>query len=124
MKKKVPKLHEKPVVKFDRPLPVGIMTIDGTRCMDSRLIDISDSGGQVEIAGHALDLTEFFLMLTTFGNPVFRRCKREWVQGAIPGGDLGLVVRAQWCYAPRRDGAAMFDQYSRETEAIPPRRTL
>jgi len=77
--------NEKQFVRFERPLPVRIMAIDGTWCVDSRLIEIADSGAQVELTGQAIELTEFFLMLTTFGNPVFRRCKREWVRGARVG---------------------------------------
>ena len=77
--------QERPVVNSTGLLLSGFITIDGTRCVNSRLIDISDGGGQVETTGQVVELTEFFLMLTTFGNPVFRRCKREWVQGARVG---------------------------------------
>ena len=38
-----------------------------------------------KLTGHAAELSEFFLMLTEFGNPVFRRCRRKWVQGAQMG---------------------------------------
>ena len=85
MPKQAAEQNEKQLVRFERPLPVRMMAIDGTRCVDSRLIDITDSGAQVEMKGRAVELTEFFLMLTTFGNPVFRRCKREWVRGARVG---------------------------------------
>ena len=85
MPKQAAEQNEKQLVRFERPLPVRIMAIDGTWCVDSRLIDITDSGAQVEMKGHAVELTEFFLMLTAFGNPVFRRCKREWVRGARVG---------------------------------------
>jgi hypothetical protein len=74
-----------PRIKFDRPLDVRIMSIDGTWCRDCHLIDMSETGARIELTSPAADLTEFFLLLTTFGNPVFRRCKREWVDGAVMG---------------------------------------
>lgn len=57
------------------------MGIDGTWHRESFLIDVSDTGAEIEVTGHALEPTEFFLMLTSFGTPVFRRCKRDWVNG-------------------------------------------
>jgi hypothetical protein len=72
-------------VKFERPLSVRVMTIDGTQHHDGFLIDASDTGAQIEITGDAAELSEFFLLLTSFGSPVFRRCKREWVLGARVG---------------------------------------
>jgi hypothetical protein len=46
-----------------------------------RLIEISDSEALIELTGHAADQAEFFLLVTEFGNPVFRHCKRKWVHG-------------------------------------------
>ena len=76
---------DEPRVRFERPLDVRVMTIDGTRCSEGRLIEISDSEAQIELTGQAAELSEFFLMLTGFGNPVFRRCRRKWVHGAQMG---------------------------------------
>ena len=72
-------------VEFDRPLGVRVMSIDGTWCGDGFLIDISDTEAQIEATGQAAELAEFFLILTSFGNPVFRRCRRRWVRGARIG---------------------------------------
>jgi hypothetical protein len=72
-------------VKFERPLEAGLMAIDGTWRRDCRLIDVSATGAKIEIDGPAVELKEFFLMLSRFGNPVFRRCKREWVDGSLMG---------------------------------------
>jgi hypothetical protein len=77
--------NDAPRVKFEQPLEVRVMTIDGTWCAQSFLIDVSETNAQIEVTGHAAELTEFFLLLTSFGNPVFRRCKREWVHGARLG---------------------------------------
>jgi hypothetical protein len=74
-----------PRVKFERPLDARVMSIDGTWCRESHLIDVSETGARIELTSPAADLTEFFLLLTTFGNPVFRRCKREWIDGALMG---------------------------------------
>jgi hypothetical protein len=74
-----------PRVKFERPLDITVMAIDGTRCGEGRLNEISDSEAQIELTGHMAELGEFFLMLTGFGNPVFRRCRRRWVRGTEIG---------------------------------------
>jgi hypothetical protein len=74
--------NDEPNVKFEQPLDIRVMTIDGTRYAEGRLIEISDSGALIELRGHAADQAEFFLLVTEFGNPVFRRCRRKWVQGA------------------------------------------
>jgi hypothetical protein len=80
----VPEKDER-LVKFERPLDIKVMTIDGTRCGEGYLVEISDTEAQIELTGHVGELNEFFLMLTGFGNPVFRRCRRKWVQGAQMG---------------------------------------
>ena len=74
-----------PRVKFERPLAVRVVSIDGTWCGDSFLIDISDTEAEIEATGQAVELAEFFLMLTSFGSPVFRRCRRSWVHGTRIG---------------------------------------
>ena len=71
-----------PRVKFERPLEIRVMTIDGTWCGEGSLIDVSDNDAEIVVTSHAAELDEFFLLLTTFGDPVFRRCKRKWVHGA------------------------------------------
>jgi hypothetical protein len=77
-----------PNVKFDRPLDIKVMAIDGTRCGEGHLIEISDNDAVIELTTHAVDHAEFFLLLTEFGNPVFRRCTRKWVHGAQIGVDF------------------------------------
>jgi hypothetical protein len=77
--------EDEPRVKFERPLDITVMTIDGTRSGEGRLNEISDSEAQIELTGHMAELGEFFLMLTGFGNPVFRRCRRRWVRGTQVG---------------------------------------
>jgi hypothetical protein len=61
------------------------MSIDGTWSGEGYLTDISDTEAQIVVTGPAAELSEFFLMLTSFGDPVFRRCRREWVDGARVG---------------------------------------
>jgi hypothetical protein len=60
------------------------MAIDGTWCIDCQLIDVSDDGAQIRLPTPAEDV-EFFLLLTKFGNSVFRRCKRRWINGTLMG---------------------------------------
>src|ERR1700678_1560805 len=74
-----------PRVKFDRPLGIQVMAIDGTWCRQCLLIDVSETGARIKLTGPAGGLTEFFLLLTTFGAPVFRRCARKWVEGDVIG---------------------------------------
>jgi hypothetical protein len=77
--------NDDPRVKFEPPLPIRVMAIDGTRSCDGFLTEISDREGEIELTGYAGELSEFFLLLTRFGNPVFRRCWRKWVRGAEMG---------------------------------------
>ena len=72
-------------VTFERPLEVNLMAIDGTWLRDCLLIDVSETGARIDVGGPAAELTEFFLMLSKFGNPVFRRCTRTWVHGPEMG---------------------------------------
>jgi hypothetical protein len=74
-----------PRVKFQSPLDARAMAIDGTYCRECRLIDVSETGARIEMTSPVAGLTEFFLLLTTFGNPVFRRCSRSWVDGVLMG---------------------------------------
>jgi hypothetical protein len=61
------------------------MAIDGTWCRDCQLIDVSETGAQIRLTGPAVNDTEFFLLLTNFGDPVFRMCVRRWVDGTLMG---------------------------------------
>jgi hypothetical protein len=74
-----------PRVQFERPLRAQLMAIDGTWRRDCLVVDVSETGARIELTGPAAELIEFFLMLSTFGNPVFRRCRREWVDGTLIG---------------------------------------
>jgi hypothetical protein len=76
-----------PSARFEPPLVIRVMAIDGTWCADGLLFEISDSEALIELTEHAPE-AEFFLMLTQFGNPVFRHCRRKWVQGAQIGVSL------------------------------------
>jgi hypothetical protein len=74
-----------PRVQFDRSLEAKLMAIDGTWCRECLLINVSGTGARIELTGPAAKLEEFFLMLSSFGKPVFRRCKMEWVDGTNIG---------------------------------------
>jgi hypothetical protein len=45
--------QDEPRTRFERPLDVTVMTIDGTWRGEGRLIGISDSGAEIELTGHA-----------------------------------------------------------------------
>jgi len=70
-----------PRIKFDVPLNVHFMAIDGTWCRDCRMIDVSDSGAQLEFDGSVAGVVEFFLVLSASTHPAFRRCKVVWTNG-------------------------------------------
>jgi PilZ domain len=68
-------------VQFDPALKVTMMAIDGTWHHEGLLIDVSDSGAQIAVQGSGALTEEFFLLLSSIGAPVFRRCRRAWVEG-------------------------------------------
>jgi hypothetical protein len=72
-------------VGFENPLDVRVMATDGTWCHDCQLIDVSETGARIRLTGSAVNDTEFFLLLTKFGDPVFRMCIRRWVHGTLMG---------------------------------------
>jgi hypothetical protein len=72
-------------VHFEPPREVAVMSIDGTWCAEAVLIDISAKDARIRSPILRAELPEFFLMLTTFGSPVFRRCTRAWVNGPEMG---------------------------------------
>jgi hypothetical protein len=71
-------------VKFDNPLDVRVMAVDGARCCEYQLIDVSETGARISLTRPAKE-KEFFLLLTKFSDPVFRRCTRIWVDGMLMG---------------------------------------
>src|SRR5947209_2650949 len=77
----VERRHGAPRIKFDIPLSVHFMAIDGTWCRDCRMIDVSDSGAQLEFEGSVAGVSEFFLVLSGNAHPAFRRCKVVWTNG-------------------------------------------
>jgi hypothetical protein len=72
-------------IEFENPLDVRVMAIDGTWCRDCQLTQVSETEAQIRLIGPALNDTEFFLLLTKFGKPVFRMCRRRWVNGMLIG---------------------------------------
>jgi hypothetical protein len=72
-------------VGFENPLDVRLMAIDGTWCRDCQLIDVSETEARIRPTGSAVKDSEFFLLLTKFGDPVFRMCIRTWVDGTLMG---------------------------------------
>jgi hypothetical protein len=69
-------------VDFERGIQVYIMGIDGTWRRDCIMIDVSQTGARLSIAGsiEGLDLKEFFLLLSSTGL-AYRRCRMVRVAG-------------------------------------------
>jgi hypothetical protein len=72
--------HER--VDFERGITVYIMGIDGTWRRDCLMFDVSQSGARLSVEGslEALDLKEFFLLLSSTGL-AYRRCRMVRVTG-------------------------------------------
>ncbi|MDB5501541.1 MAG: hypothetical protein JWR89_1443 [Tardiphaga sp.] len=70
-------------VRFENPLDVRVMAIDGTWCRDCQLIEVSETGAQISVIGPPVIDAEMILLLTRFGSPVFRMCMRTSVDGAL-----------------------------------------
>jgi hypothetical protein len=64
-------------------LDVRVIAIDGTWCRDCQLIEVSETGAQISVAGPPVIDAEMILLLTRFGSPVFRLCMRTSVDGAL-----------------------------------------
>lgn len=94
-------------VEFENPLDVRVMAIDGTWCMDGQLIDVSETGARIRLTSVAPKDIEFFLLLTKFGTPLFRRCKRRWINGTL----MGVLFRKEFT------GAKPLAQPGREAES-------
>ena len=75
-------LRKNPRVGFERGPNVQIMGIDGSWRRPGRMLDVSAGGALLAIEGslRGLDLTEFFLLLSTSG-VAFRRCKTVRMNG-------------------------------------------
>jgi hypothetical protein len=73
--------RKEPRVIFEQPLDVRVMTVDGTWAGESVLIEMTNAGARLKVTDRAAALTEFFLILNSFGPPVFRHCERAWVDG-------------------------------------------
>jgi hypothetical protein len=68
-------------VQFETPIEGQMMAIDGTWRRKCTVVDMSDTGAQLCVEDSAATHAEFFLVLSPFGHPVFRRCKRVWNKG-------------------------------------------
>ena len=69
-------------VRFDRGVQVYMMGIDGTWRRDCRMMDASQTGARLSVLNsiEGLDLSEFFLLLSSTGL-AYRRCKLIRVMG-------------------------------------------
>jgi hypothetical protein len=76
------KMKEGGRVSFERGVPTNIMAIDGTWRRPCFIRDVSDVGATLTIEGsvQGLNLTEFFLLLSSTGL-AYRRCRLDRVNG-------------------------------------------
>jgi len=69
-------------ISLARGFPVQMMGIDGTWRRDCVMLDVSDTGARLRVAGsiEGLNLKEFFLLLSGTGL-AYRRCELIRVNG-------------------------------------------
>jgi hypothetical protein len=69
-------------VRFEHGVPVQLMAIDGTWRRDCVINDVSEADATLTISAaiDGLQLTEFFLLLSSTGL-AYRRCSLSWVNG-------------------------------------------
>ena len=69
-------------VLFSRGVNVQIAAIDGTWRRPCLMLDAAESGAKLtfDLPINDLNLSEFFLVLSTMGS-AFRRCELAWVNG-------------------------------------------
>ena len=94
-----------PRIKFEPPIPAHFMAIDGTWRRACHLVDISDSGAQLQFEGLVAGITEFFLILTEGAHPAFRRCKLVWVNGDRMGAQFEKAAADAAAQKRKRGGA-------------------
>jgi hypothetical protein len=82
-------------VEFEDPPNVRVMAIDGTWCIDGQLIDVSEAGARIRLTRPPAKDIRFFLLLTKFGDPVFRMCIRKWVKGTLMGVSFQSFCRSK-----------------------------
>ncbi len=71
-----------PRVRFEHKVPAQMMAIDGTWRRECIIDNVSDGGARLTVfdANKGLQLTEFFLVLSSTGL-AYRRCRLVWVNG-------------------------------------------
>jgi hypothetical protein len=77
-----------PRVVFEVPIDGQMMAIDGTWRHNCTVVDMSETGAQLCVEDSGAAIAEFFLVLSRYGHPVFRRCKRVWNKGDRMGVDF------------------------------------
>jgi hypothetical protein len=86
-------------VRFDRGIEVYMMGIDGTWRRNCRMNDVSQTGARLSVLDsiQGLDLSEFFLLLSSTGL-AYRRCKVVRVMGE----EIGVEFLARETKKPGR----------------------
>lgn len=89
------------VVVFERPINVHLMAIDGTWRRSCAMTDVSEKSASLVVEGslEGLNLTEFFLLLSSTGL-AYRRCQLEWVKADRVG--VSFIKQTQNQKAPAK----------------------
>jgi hypothetical protein len=97
-------------VPFDHGVPTHIMAIDGTWRRACMMQDASDGGARLIVEGsiRGLNLTEFFLLLSSTGQ-AYRRCGLGWVKGNQIGAIFLASGMRQGQFCPGQEVASRPD---------------
>jgi len=68
-------------VTFEEPLNAKCVSDDSGLSADCKVIRISETGAELALALHTINLTTFLLVFTPPPRVVVRRCKRTWING-------------------------------------------
>ena len=93
-------------VSFGRGIDVQLVAIDGTWRRECTMLDVSETGARLSLKTsiNGLNLTEFFLLLSSTG-VAFRRCELAWVNGEQIGANFlkGIAPQKEKSVPPPPD---------------------
>jgi hypothetical protein len=79
------------MVTFEEPFDAKCVFDDSGLSADCKVIRISETGAELELAQHAANRKTFLLVFTPPPRAVVRRCKRTWIKGWR----IGVVFRRE-----------------------------
>lgn len=94
-------------VKFENPLDVGVMAIDGTWCRDCHLTQVSETEAQIRLIGPPLNDTEIFSAANGIWQPSISDVYKQMGQRHV-----------DWRFVPQGFGRGLLAQLRREAAGL------